>query len=98
MSDENTKGVPDFWLTIFKNVEMLADMIQVSVWNVFCQHQIWNQISFCYSSTWKRLFLEQTYILLAFIIIFVSHCEISKLCWPITAKFCIMICSRLNFL
>jgi len=27
--DENAKGVPDFWLTIFKNVEMLAEMIQV---------------------------------------------------------------------
>lgn len=26
--DENTKGIPDFWLTIFKNVEMLAEMIQ----------------------------------------------------------------------
>ena len=31
MTDENTKGIPDFWLTIFKNVEMLAEMIQVSV-------------------------------------------------------------------
>jgi len=28
--DENVKGVPDFWLTIFKNVEMLSEMIQVS--------------------------------------------------------------------
>lgn len=26
--DENAKGIPDFWLTIFKNVEMLAEMIQ----------------------------------------------------------------------
>jgi len=25
---ENTKGIPDFWLTIFKNVDMLAEMIQ----------------------------------------------------------------------
>jgi len=25
---ENTKGVPDFWLTVFKNVDMLAEMIQ----------------------------------------------------------------------
>jgi len=31
MVDENTKGIPDFWLTIFKNVEMLAEMIQVSL-------------------------------------------------------------------
>lgn len=26
--DENTKGIPYFWLTVFKNVEMLADMVQ----------------------------------------------------------------------
>jgi len=26
--DENVSGVPSFWLTIFKNVEMLADMVQ----------------------------------------------------------------------
>lgn len=25
---DDTKGVPEFWLTIFKNVELLADMIQ----------------------------------------------------------------------
>jgi len=26
--DEDTKGVPEFWLTIFKNVDLLADMVQ----------------------------------------------------------------------
>ncbi|XP_014224525.1 nucleosome assembly protein 1-like 1-B [Trichogramma pretiosum] len=26
--DENIKGIPDFWLTIFKNVSMLSDMVQ----------------------------------------------------------------------
>lgn len=26
--DETTKGVPEFWLTIFKNVDLLSDMIQ----------------------------------------------------------------------
>lgn len=30
MLDEDAKGIPDFWLTTFKNVDMLADMIQVS--------------------------------------------------------------------
>ena len=25
---ENVSGVPEFWLTIFKNVDMLSDMIQ----------------------------------------------------------------------
>ncbi|XP_067119180.1 nucleosome assembly protein 1-like 1-B isoform X2 [Centruroides vittatus] len=27
--NENINGIPEFWLTIFKNVEMLAEMIQV---------------------------------------------------------------------
>lgn len=27
-SEENTKGIPGFWLTIFKNVDMLSEMIQ----------------------------------------------------------------------
>ena len=27
---DETKGVPGFWLTIFNNVEMLAEMIQAS--------------------------------------------------------------------
>lgn len=27
--DENTKGIPEFWLTAMKNVELLGDMIQV---------------------------------------------------------------------
>jgi len=26
--DENTKGIPGFWLTIFKNVDLLSEMIQ----------------------------------------------------------------------
>merc|ERR1711970_1088748 len=26
--DEDIKGIPSFWLTIFKNVEMIADMVQ----------------------------------------------------------------------
>ena len=28
---ELAKGVPGFWLTIFKNVEMLAEMVQVMI-------------------------------------------------------------------
>ena len=28
---ELEKGVPGFWLTIFKNVEMLAEMVQVKI-------------------------------------------------------------------
>ncbi|XP_028812006.1 nucleosome assembly protein 1-like 4b isoform X1 [Denticeps clupeoides] len=27
-SDENMKGIPDFWLTIFRSVDMLSDMLQ----------------------------------------------------------------------
>ncbi|XP_027221198.1 nucleosome assembly protein 1-like 1 isoform X1 [Penaeus vannamei] len=26
--DENTKGIPEFWLTIFKNVDLLSEMVQ----------------------------------------------------------------------
>merc|ERR1719341_1210239 len=26
--DKDIKGIPSFWLTIFKNVEMIADMVQ----------------------------------------------------------------------
>lgn len=26
--DENTKGIPHFWLTVFKNVDMLSEMVQ----------------------------------------------------------------------
>jgi nucleosome assembly protein 1-like 1 len=26
--EEESKGIPGFWLTIFKNVDMLAEMIQ----------------------------------------------------------------------
>jgi len=26
--DENVKGIPDFWITIFRNTELLSDMIQ----------------------------------------------------------------------
>ena len=29
--EELVKGVPGFWLTIFKNVEMLAEMVQVMI-------------------------------------------------------------------
>lgn len=28
IEDENVKGIPDFWLTIFKNVTLLAEMVQ----------------------------------------------------------------------
>jgi len=28
VKDEDVKGIPNFWLTIFKNVEMLAEMVQ----------------------------------------------------------------------
>lgn len=27
-NEEDIKGIPDFWLTIFKNVSTLADMVQ----------------------------------------------------------------------
>lgn len=27
---EDPKGIPDFWLTVFKNVDLLSEMLQVS--------------------------------------------------------------------
>lgn len=29
MSVEDPRGIPEFWLTIFKSVDMLSDMLQV---------------------------------------------------------------------
>ena len=29
--DADVKGIPSFWLTIFKNVDMLSEMVQVSL-------------------------------------------------------------------
>ena len=29
---EDVRGIPEFWLTSMKNVEHIADMIQVSAW------------------------------------------------------------------
>ena len=29
--DENTKGIPEFWLTAMKNVEIVSEMIQVNI-------------------------------------------------------------------
>jgi len=26
---EDPKGIPEFWLTVFKNVDLLSDMVQV---------------------------------------------------------------------
>lgn len=31
MPEEDPKGIPEFWLTIFKSVDMLSDMLQVYV-------------------------------------------------------------------
>lgn len=29
MPEDDPKGIPEFWLTIFKSVDMLSDMLQV---------------------------------------------------------------------
>lgn len=37
--DTNVKGIPDFWFTIFRNVDMLSELVQVSFFsemNNFC--------------------------------------------------------------
>lgn len=29
---EDPKGIPEFWLTVFKNVDLLSDMLQVCIY------------------------------------------------------------------
>lgn len=29
--ETNVKGIPDFWFTIFRNVDMLSELVQVSL-------------------------------------------------------------------
>ena len=41
---DQVKGVPGFWLTIFKNVEMLAEMVQVRYSEGFGIYPQLNQI------------------------------------------------------
>lgn len=36
---EDPKGIPEFWLTVFKNVDLLSEMLQVHilrVWECVC--------------------------------------------------------------
>lgn len=30
---EDPKGIPEFWLTVFKNVDLLSDMLQVCIYS-----------------------------------------------------------------
>lgn len=34
---EDPKGIPEFWLTVFKNVDLLSDMLQVSGGRTGCK-------------------------------------------------------------
>lgn len=39
-AETNVKGIPDFWFTIFRNVDMLSELVQVSFFsenNNFCR-------------------------------------------------------------
>lgn len=31
--ETNVKGIPDFWFTIFRNVDMLSELVQVSFYS-----------------------------------------------------------------
>lgn len=33
---EDPKGIPEFWLTVFKNVDLLSEMLQVHVYQCVC--------------------------------------------------------------
>lgn len=37
---ENPKGIPEFWLTVFKNVDLLSDMLQVQTRKWVTNHVI----------------------------------------------------------
>ena len=41
LTDEgaDVKGIPSFWLTVFKNVDMLSEMIQVGFMYNACMYQ-----------------------------------------------------------
>lgn len=34
--ETNPKGIPDFWFTIFRNVDMLSELVQVKHYKYFC--------------------------------------------------------------
>lgn len=36
---EDPKGIPEFWLTVFKNVDLLSDMLQVRSSRRLLEHQ-----------------------------------------------------------
>ena len=49
---EQAKGVPGFWLTIFKNVEMLAEMVQASSVN-YCSMPTHMKLCFKRDKCWS---------------------------------------------
>lgn len=38
---EDPKGIPEFWLTVFKNVDLLSDMLQVG----WCWGRKWKWVT-----------------------------------------------------
>lgn len=38
---ENPKGIPEFWLTVFKNVDLLSDMLQVGLPTLLSNRRKW---------------------------------------------------------
>lgn len=50
--DENAKGIPEFWLTAMKNVELIGDMIQVCSWIllaiIYCFYAFVSPYTFLY--------------------------------------------------
>ena len=45
-SDEKVSGVPEFWLTILKNVDMLSEMIEVSETFMFLKIIVFSNVYF----------------------------------------------------
>lgn len=38
---EDPKGIPEFWLTVFKNVDLLSDMLQVGSFKLLERQRKW---------------------------------------------------------
>ncbi|ROJ33211.1 Nucleosome assembly protein 1-like 4 [Anabarilius grahami] len=44
-NEEKPKGIPEFWLTIFRSVDMLSDMLQVNQQNIRYSTETFSEFS-----------------------------------------------------
>lgn len=55
---EDPKGIPEFWLTVFKNVDLLSEMLQVGR----AQPNVGSRGSGCDRSSVKKQFVQHGYL------------------------------------